>query len=570
MKRIILVLLLSLFFSGYLTAQNVTSGKSESKKITIKKPAAGSYKQLPDLIINEEKFVDENKNNFINANEECSISFKVQNIGKGLAQDVNVKASVKSGSVSGVTFNETISLGNIPGDSSRSVTIPIHGKLNTEDGMAEFLIQVMEARGFDAFPLEFKIETRKFAEPKIVIADAVFSTEDGGLIKLNYPINLKVLVQNVGAGEAKGVRVNFDLPGANCVFLGDQNQYDLNFMKRGESRELDFLFTATRRYTGTTIPVSVQINETYGRYGLDTTLQVSLAENLTAKNEVVISGVTAAVAEDITIASLTSDVDKNIPLIVTTHPSRYALVIGNEDYSKFQRGLNNEANVKFARNDATIFKDYAQRVLGVEEKNLFFITDATAGEMEQKIDLISKLATKTGAEAEIVFYFAGHGLPDEVSKEPYLIPVDVSGTNLTSAIKLADVYKKLSETGAQKVTFFLDACFSGGGRDAGLLAARSVKVKPKDELVTGNVVVFSASSGEQSSLPYTDKQHGMFTYFLLKKLQESKGNITYGKLADFVKNNVSIESLRINSKEQDPTVKVSMDVQDKWESWTVN
>jgi len=569
MKKILFVLLLPMVFSGFLTAQNVTSGKSESKKITVKKPPAGNYKQLPDLIINEEKFVDENKNNVINANEECSISFKVQNIGKGVAQDVQVKASVKSGSVSGVTFNETISLGSIPGDSSRSVTIPIHGKLNTDDGMAEFLIQVMEARGFDAFPLEFKIETRKFAEPKIVIADAVFSTEDGGLIKLNYPINLKVLIQNVGAGEAKGVRVNFDLPSPNCVFLGDQNQFDLNFMKRGESRELDFLFTATRRYTGTTIPVSVQIIETYGRYGLDSTLKVSLDENLTAKNEVVIAG-TATVAEDIAIASLTSDVDKNIPQIVTTHPSRYALVIGNEDYSKFQRGLNNEANVKFARNDATIFKDYAQRVLGVESKNLFFITDATAGEMEQKIDLISKLATKTGAEAEIIFYFAGHGLPDEVSKEPYLIPVDVSGTNLTSAVKLADVYKKLSETGAQKVTFFLDACFSGGGRDAGLLAARSVKVKPKEELVTGNVVVFSASSGEQSSLPYTDKQHGMFTYFLLKKLQESKGNITYGKLADYVKNNVSIESLRINNKEQDPTVKISMDVQDKWESWTIN
>jgi len=569
MKKILFVLLLPLVFSGFLTAQNVTSGKSESKKITVKKPPAGNYKQLPDLIINEEKFVDENKNNVINANEECSISFKVQNIGKGVAQDVQVKASVKSGSVSGVTFNETISLGSIPGDSSRSVTIPIHGKLNTDDGMAEFLIQVMEARGFDAFPLEFKIETRKFAEPKIVIADAVFSTEDGGLIKLNYPINLKVLIQNVGAGEAKGVRVNFDLPSPNCVFLGDQNQFDLNFMKRGESRELDFLFTATRRYTGTTIPVSVQIIETYGRYGLDSTIKVSLDENLTAKNEVVIAG-TATVAEDIAIASLTSDVDKNIPQIVTTHPSRYALVIGNEDYSKFQRGLNNEANVKFARNDATIFKDYAQRVLGVESKNLFFITDATAGEMEQKIDLISKLATKTGAEAEIIFYFAGHGLPDEVSKEPYLIPVDVSGTNLTSAVKLADVYKKLSETGAQKVTFFLDACFSGGGRDAGLLAARSVKVKPKEELVTGNVVVFSASSGEQSSLPYTDKQHGMFTYFLLKKLQESKGNITYGKLADYVKNNVSIESLRINNKEQDPTVKISMDVQDKWESWTIN
>jgi len=569
MKKLLFVLLLPLLFTGVLQAQNVTSGKSDSKKITFKKQPAGNIKQLPDLVINEEKFVDENKNNFINANEECSISFQVQNIGKGVAQDVKVKASVKSGSVSGVTFDDNISLGNIPGDSSMKVTIPIHGKLNTEDGIAEFQIRVMEARGFDAFPLEFKIETRKFAEPKIVISDAVFSTEDGGLIKLNYPINLKVLVQNIGAGEAKGVKVNFELPNPNCVFLGEQNQFNLDFMKRGESRELDFLFTATRRYTGTSIPVLIQISETYGRYGTDSTLQVGLAENLTAKNQVVISGV-APVNEDIAIASLTSDVDKNIPLILTSHPFRYALVIGNEDYSKFQRGLNNEANVKFARNDATIFKDYAERVLGVESKNLFFLTDATAGEMEQKIDLVSKLAARTAEEAEIIFFFAGHGLPDEVSKEPYIIPVDVSGTNLSSAVKLADVYKTFSETSARKVTFFLDACFSGGGRDAGLLAARSVKVKPKDELVTGNMVVFSASSGEQSSLPFNDKQHGMFTYFLLKKLQETKGNISYGKLADYVKSNVSLESLRVNNKEQDPTVKISIDVQDKWENWTIN
>jgi uncharacterized caspase-like protein len=208
--------------------------------------------------------------------------------------------------------------------------------------------------------------------------------------------------------------------------------------------------------------------------------------------------------------------------------------------------------------------------MGIEDKNLFFLTDATAGEMEQKIDLIAKLAAKTAGEAEIVFFYAGHGLPDEVSKEPYLIPVDVSGTNLNSAVKLADVYKQFSQTGAQRITFFLDACFSGGGRDAGLLAARSVKVKPKEELISGNMVVFTASSGEQSALPFGVEQHGMFTYFLLKKLQESKGNLTYGDLADYIKDNVSIESLRINNKEQDPTVKVSISAENVWEEWTVN
>ncbi|MFP4471342.1 MAG: caspase family protein [Bacteroidales bacterium] len=568
MKKYILLIIFAVAVSGFTMAQ-VTSGKSNAKKITFKRQQSGNIRELPDLIIKEEKFTDENKNKFINANEDCQISFKVENIGRGTAQNVNVKVSLKSGETAGVTFQDLVELGDLPGETEREVTIPIQGKLNTNDGYAEFFIEVIEARGFDAFPLEFKIETRQFAEPQLILADAVFSTEDGGTIKLNYPINLKVLVQNIGAGEARDVSVDFTLPNANCVFLGEQNNFDFEFLNSGQTKELDFLFTATRRYTESQIPVNVKINESYGRYGQDTLLSVGLEENLTAKNQVVIQGIPTAAIE-IEMASLTSDVDKNIPIVFEKKPFRYALVIGNEDYSRYQRGLNTESNVAFARNDASIFRDYALKTLGVEEKNLFVLTDATAGEMEQKIDLISKLASKTSQEAEIIFFFAGHGLPDETTKEPYLIPVDVSGTNLNAAIKLADVYQKFCETGAQRITIFLDACFSGGGRQAGLLAARSVKVKPREELISGNMVVFSASSGEQSSLPYQDQQHGMFTYYLLKKIQETRGNISYGQLADWVKEKVSIESLRINNKEQDPTVKVSISVQDAWENWSLN
>ena len=113
----------------------------------------------------------------------------------------------------------------------------------------------------------------------------------------------------------------------------------------------------------------------------------------------------------------------------------------------------------------------------------------------------------------------------------------------------------------------MDACFSGGARDAGLIAARSVKVKPKKDLIQGNLVVFTASSGEQSALPYDQEQHGMFSYFLLKKLQETKGEISYGELADYISQNVSIESLRINQKEQDPAINVSPDVENVWRDW---
>ncbi len=545
------------------------SGKSSRKRISVKSdsPASSYIKELPDLIITGEKFVDENGNNFIDAGESCNIIFVVQNIGKGTAKDVKVKTSLKEQTVSGLGFEKVISLGDIPANGTKQVGIPITGELGLENGFAEFQVDVIEQRGFDAYPLFMKLESRKFSTPKVIVADAAFSTEDGGMIKLNYPIVLEIIVQNVGKGDAKDVTTEFRFPNANCFPLSEWSSFDLGRMEPGASKKLEFTFTANRRYTQNKIPVLVDITESYGRYSRDTTLSVSLEQRLIARNEVVISGQETA-APTIAIASLSADVDKNIPMVRKKHPYRYALIIGNEDYSRYQRGIATESNVDFARTDAKMFREYAMKTLGVEESNCFLLTDATAGEMLQKLDLVSKLAAKTPGKAEIIFFYAGHGLPDENSREPYLIPVDVSGTNLSAAVPLNEVYRKFSEAEAKRVTVFLDACFSGGGREAGLLAARGVKVKPKENMITGSMVVFTASTGEQSALPYKEMEHGMFTYYLLKKLQDTKGDVSYGDLADYITQKVSLESLKVNQKEQDPKVNVSVNVQNEWESWT--
>jgi hypothetical protein len=567
MKTKIIILIMLSF--AVVTNGQVISGKSEKKKITYIKIKRSIVTRLPDLIITGERFIDENQNNYINANEKCQISLNVENIGEGTAEDVKVKISLKNNELTGLSYEKLISLGDLQGNNSEMVTIPIQGNLELENGIAEFKIEVMEKRGLDAFPLEIKIETKKFASPNVIIADAVFSTEDGGLIKLNYPITLKVIVQNIGEGYAKDVVTEFKLTKTNCIFLGKENRFELGNLDRGETRELDFLFTATRRYTLNEIPVLIDLKESMNRYTRDTTLYVSLGQKLTARNEVIISGI-ATTSPDIKIASLSSEVDKNIPVNRTKHPYRYALIIGNEDYSRYQKGLDTETNVEFARNDASIFHEYVNKTLGVDEMNSYLLQDATTGEIYQKIDLISKLASKTGDQAEIIFYFAGHGLPDEQVRSPYLIPVDVTGTNLGAAIKLEEIYKKFAESGAGRITIFLDACFSGGGRSTGLLAARSVKIKPKENLLMGNIVVFTASSGEQSALPYKKEQHGMFTYFLIKKLKDTRGNVTYGELSDFISKNVSIQSLRINQKEQDPKINVSTEVEDSWRNWDFN
>jgi hypothetical protein len=273
------------------------------------------------------------------------------------------------------------------------------------------------------------------------------------------------------------------------------------------------------------------------------------------------SGKTVIVPEKI------SDVDKNIPLNNISNSNTYALIIGNEDYSSFQDDLSSEVNVDFAEHDARIFRDYTINTLGVSERNVILLINGTSGQMNQaltKINLISKISKE---ETMIIFFYAGHGLPDEETKEPYLIPVDVSAKDLSQAIKLNDVYSKLTEYQNKRVTIFLDACFSGGARNQGLLAARAVKIKPKEQQLKGNLIVFTASSGEESSLPYKEKYHGMFTYFLLKKLQESKGNITYKELSGYLNEKVALESLIINSKEQNTQTNVSPGAIGIWENW---
>lgn len=264
-----------------------------------------------------------------------------------------------------------------------------------------------------------------------------------------------------------------------------------------------------------------------------------------------------------------SDVDKNIPQNAETKPYCFALIIGNEDYTSHQIDLKSESNVEFARNDASAFRDYCINTLGIPQKNITFLLDATAGQINQGIAKLKLLSKVSNGKSQLIVFYAGHGLPDETTKEPYLIPVDVNGANVTSGIKLQSLYANLTEFPSERVTVYLDACFTGGGRNAGLVESRGVKIRPKEGLLAGNIVVFSSSSGEQSSLPYSDVKHGMFTYYLLKKIQETKGEITYSELFESLNEKIPVESLLVNSKEQNPVINTSQEVNEAWKLWRI-
>jgi hypothetical protein len=104
-----------------------------------------------------------------------------------------------------------------------------------------------------------------------------------------------------------------------------------------------------------------------------------------------------------------------------------------------------------------------------------------------------------------------------------LVPVDGSGSDLElSGIKLTDFYAALTEFPSQRVTVFIDACFSGGARNQGLIAARAVKITPKtvQEEVKKKLVVFTASSGNESRCLIKKKNMACLPISLLTNLNQ--------------------------------------------------
>ena len=261
----------------------------------------------------------------------------------------------------------------------------------------------------------------------------------------------------------------------------------------------------------------------------------------------------------VTVTAGKSDVDVNIPQGRTTRDRTFAVIIANENYTKL-------SSVAYALNDGKTFGQYCRQTLGLPETNIRYYGDATYGTMLAAMSDIKKIATAYEGDIEVLFYYAGHGAPDE-QQEAYLMPVDAYGVGGEACYSLARLYKELGGLGARRVTVFLDACFSGSTREGTMLAsARGVAIKPRSASPTGNMVVFTAAQGDETALPYGSQGHGLFTYYLLKKLQESGGEVTFGELGDYLTEQVSRRSQVVNRKSQTPTVLVSPSLGATWQT----
>ena len=259
---------------------------------------------------------------------------------------------------------------------------------------------------------------------------------------------------------------------------------------------------------------------------------------------------------------VTSKIDTDIPVATKARNDLYALIIGNQNY-RFV------SDVPYAIHDARVFSEYCKKTLGIPVNNIHITEDATKHMIleEELYDWVSTIPNRD--TKKLIVYYAGHGVPDIKNKnKAYILPTDVRGTHPQYGISLDDFYADLGEMGFAQTTVFLDACFSGINRNnEGVTEGlRGVEIEAEEGTLSGgSLVVFSAAKGNETAQGFPDQGHGLFTYYLLKEIQTSGGDVDFGRMSENIQSNVSEKAKELKlRKKQTPTTTPSERISESW------
>lgn len=246
-------------------------------------------------------------------------------------------------------------------------------------------------------------------------------------------------------------------------------------------------------------------------------------------------------------AAASSDIDS--PQLTPTEKimgdKDLAVVIGIEGYQNLPKS-------DYSYDDARLVKDYL-KAFGFKERNIELLTDerATKSGIEKTIE--AWLRNKTQSDSRVIIYYSGHGSPDPVTGEAYIVPYDGDPNYLTeTGYSLKRLYEKVGALPAKETVIILDACFSGaGGRSVLAKGTRPLVMTSMEAPRNRNMVVLTATQGAQISSSSPEKGHGIFTYYFLKALKEGKKTIS--DIYEYIKPLVEDDAKNLNIQ-QSPSV----------------
>lgn len=246
------------------------------------------------------------------------------------------------------------------------------------------------------------------------------------------------------------------------------------------------------------------------------------------------------------------EADKDIPEHAPERRNTYVLIIANDAYSPMQVARCFHDSVDYHARDVRVFREYAIRTLGIPSGNVEMILNAKSFEMRRELIKLSSYSKGVDGNAELIFYYAGYGLIDEKTFEPYILPVDIESDDPKFIIRISDLYKMLQEDASKRITILLECSFQFDVLKPKPEKSKSQKIPLNYPNVPANAFLLAAATPGQKAWSSHEAGHGLFTLALLNKLQETKGRASLKELSDYIIQNVRAASVKMKLKEQLP------------------
>lgn len=207
----------------------------------------------------------------------------------------------------------------------------------------------------------------------------------------------------------------------------------------------------------------------------------------------------------------------------------YALVIGNNAYQYVQR-------LKTAEADAKEIDNILRTQYGFQTKLLL---NATRGQI---LSAINSYRRELSAEANLLIYYAGHGINDKDIDKAYWLPVDARLDDNSNWISADDITSNIKGVPAKHVLIVSDSCYSGTltrGLEASL-PAPSERQRYLQKMWAGKSRTLMASGGNEPVADGGGGNHSIFANALLRGLaQMERDEFTAGELfREFIEESV--------------------------------
>lgn len=208
----------------------------------------------------------------------------------------------------------------------------------------------------------------------------------------------------------------------------------------------------------------------------------------------------------------------------------FALVIGNNEYQYVQR-------LKTAETDAKEVEAILRDQYGFQTKLLL------NANRQQIISAINYFRRELTADANLLIYYAGHGVNDKEIEKAYWLPVDARLNDNSNWISADDITSNIKGIPARHVLIVSDSCYSGTltrGLEASL-PAPSERQRYLQKMFAGKSRTLMASGGNEPVADGGGGNHSIFANALLRGLaQMEKSEFTAGELfRDFVQESVA-------------------------------